>query len=103
MQEGSVVQRLARFVVARSWDDLSPAAREDLKIRVLDSLGCALGALDAQPVSALRGQVSRRKVFWFQWAPRLLVSSRFPGPRPTRRRRTTAAEAGKSRMRRNAA
>jgi 2-methylcitrate dehydratase len=56
-QQGSVVARLARFVVARSWDDLSPAAREELKIRVLDSLGCALGALDAQPVAALRGQL----------------------------------------------
>jgi 2-methylcitrate dehydratase len=56
-EEGSVVARLAHFVVARSWDDLSPAAREELKIRVLDSLGCALGALDAQPVAALRGQL----------------------------------------------
>jgi 2-methylcitrate dehydratase len=53
----TVLARLARFVVARSWDDLSPAAREELKIRVLDSLGCALGALDAQPVAALRGQL----------------------------------------------
>jgi 2-methylcitrate dehydratase len=55
--EGSVVERLARFVVARSWDDLSAAARDELKIRVLDSLGCALGALDAQPVAALHGQL----------------------------------------------
>src|ERR1043165_6062111 len=55
--DGSVVARLARFVVARSWDDLSAAAREQLKIRVLDSLGCALGALDAPPVGAVRKQV----------------------------------------------
>ncbi len=53
----TVVARLARFVVARSWDDLSTAAREELKIRVLDSLGCALGALDAPPVAAVRGQL----------------------------------------------
>jgi 2-methylcitrate dehydratase len=53
----TVLARLARFVVARSWNDLSPAAREAQKIRVLDSLGCALGALDAQPVAALRGQL----------------------------------------------
>jgi 2-methylcitrate dehydratase len=53
----TVLARMARFMVARSWDDLSPAAREELKIRVLDSLGCALGALDAQPVAALRGQL----------------------------------------------
>jgi 2-methylcitrate dehydratase len=56
-QEGFVVARLARFVVARSWDDLSLAARDELKIRVLDSLGCALGALDAQPVAAVRDQL----------------------------------------------
>jgi hypothetical protein len=31
--EGSVVARLARFVVTRSWDDLAPAARDELKIR----------------------------------------------------------------------
>ena len=49
--------RLARFVVARSWDDLSAAAREELKIRVLDSVGCALGAIEGQPVAALRGQL----------------------------------------------
>jgi hypothetical protein len=42
-QEGSVVARLACFVVARSWDDLSPAARDELKIRVLDSLGLKAG------------------------------------------------------------
>jgi len=41
----TAVARLARFVVARGWDDLSDAARGELKIRVLDALGCALGAL----------------------------------------------------------
>jgi 2-methylcitrate dehydratase len=48
------VQRLARFVCARSWDDLSADARAELKIRVLDALGCALGALTAPPVEAIR-------------------------------------------------
>jgi 2-methylcitrate dehydratase len=52
-----MVERLARFVVARSWDDLSHAARAELKIRALDALGCALGALDAPPVAAIRAQV----------------------------------------------
>ena len=51
------VERLARFVVARSWDDLSEPARGELKIRVLDALGCALGALDAAPVAAIRAQL----------------------------------------------
>lgn len=51
------VQRLARFVCARSWDDLSEEARAALKVRVLDSLGCALGALEGPPVRAIRAQV----------------------------------------------
>ena len=51
------VEHLARFVATRSWDDLSQAARRELKIRVLDALGCALGALDAPPVRAVRAVV----------------------------------------------
>ena len=51
------VERLACFVVTRSWDDLSEAARGELKIRVLDALGCALGALRAPPVRAIRAQM----------------------------------------------
>jgi 2-methylcitrate dehydratase len=53
----TAVERLAHFVVARSWDDLSDVARRELKIRVLDSLGCALGALGAPPIEAVRAQV----------------------------------------------
>ena len=51
------VERLARFVCTRGWDDLSEQARVELKIRVLDALGCALGALDAGPVCAIRGLI----------------------------------------------
>jgi 2-methylcitrate dehydratase len=50
--------RLARFVVARSWDDIPDAAREELKIRILDALGCALGALDAPPARSIRAQLA---------------------------------------------
>jgi 2-methylcitrate dehydratase len=50
----TVAARLARFIVERSWDDLSEGAREDLKIRVLDALGCALAAIEASPVRAIR-------------------------------------------------
>jgi 2-methylcitrate dehydratase len=50
----TVAARLARFVVERSWDDLSERAREELKIRVLDALGCALAAIEASPVRAIR-------------------------------------------------
>jgi 2-methylcitrate dehydratase len=51
------VERLARFVVARSWEDLSDTARSELKIRVLDALGCALRAGAAAPVAAIRAQL----------------------------------------------
>jgi 2-methylcitrate dehydratase len=49
--------RLARFVVDRSWDDLSELARTDLRIRVLDALGCALAAMEAPPVRAIRAGI----------------------------------------------
>jgi 2-methylcitrate dehydratase len=51
------VEQLARFVCTRSWNDLSTEARTALKIRVLDALGCALGALGGPPVRAIRGLV----------------------------------------------
>jgi 2-methylcitrate dehydratase len=53
----TAVERLARFVRDRSWDDMSTDARAALKIRVLDALGCALGALPGTPVQAIRAQV----------------------------------------------
>jgi 2-methylcitrate dehydratase PrpD len=34
-------EQLAAFVVRASYDDLSATARQQLKIRVLDALGCA--------------------------------------------------------------
>jgi 2-methylcitrate dehydratase len=50
-------ERLAQFVERASWEDISPAARDALKIRVLDSLGCAFGALGGEPVRAIRANV----------------------------------------------
>lgn len=51
------VERLARFAADASYDDLSETAREQLKIRVLDALACAIGALDGDPVRLVRAQV----------------------------------------------
>jgi 2-methylcitrate dehydratase len=56
----TVVARLARFVVARSWDDLSERAREELKIRVLDALGCALAANEAPSIRAISAGLDDR-------------------------------------------
>jgi 2-methylcitrate dehydratase len=50
-------ERLAAFVRRARYEDISPRAREQLKIRVLDSLGCALGALGAEPICAVRTQI----------------------------------------------
>ena len=51
------VDRLARFVVHARWEQISDGAREQLKLRVLDSLGVALGALEGEPVAMVRQQV----------------------------------------------
>lgn len=50
-------ERLAAFVEGARWEDVSPAAREALKIRVLDSLGCAFGALGGEPVRMIRKDI----------------------------------------------
>jgi 2-methylcitrate dehydratase len=48
------VEQLAQFVCDAHFDQLSDDARKQLKLRVLDSLGCALGALAAEPIAAIR-------------------------------------------------
>jgi 2-methylcitrate dehydratase len=52
------VEELAAFVVQSSYEDLSDEARQQLKIRVLDSLGCAIGALDGEPIRMLRAHLA---------------------------------------------
>lgn len=49
------VQDLAAFVSAASIGDMSVEALDQLKIRVLDTIGVAIGALDAEPIVAIRG------------------------------------------------
>jgi len=50
-------EQLATFVAGASYDDLSEAARRQLKIRILDGLGCAIGALNGGPIRLLREQI----------------------------------------------
>lgn len=50
-------EKLATFICRSVYEDLSDTAQEQLKIRILDSLGCALGALDGEPVQILRRQL----------------------------------------------
>jgi 2-methylcitrate dehydratase len=51
------VEQLASYVAKSSYADISEKARQDLKIRVLDALGCAIGALDGEPVKLIKAQV----------------------------------------------
>lgn len=50
-------EQLAAFVVQSSYDGLSEIARQQLKTRILDSLGCAIGALDGKPIQLIRKQI----------------------------------------------
>src|SRR5438309_1849000 len=51
------VERLAAFVSSASWELLTAEARDALRLRILDSLGCAIAALDSDVIRAVRGHV----------------------------------------------
>jgi len=51
------VEKLAAFVKRASYDALSREARQQLKIRILDAIGCAIGALEGEPIRLIRAQV----------------------------------------------
>ena len=50
----TLAEELASFAVRATYEDLSEPARHQLKLRVLDSLGCAIGALKGEPVRLVR-------------------------------------------------
>src|SRR5438105_1976340 len=53
------IEELATFADQVAYKDLSEDTRNQLKLRVLDSLGCCIGALDAGPTRAVRDQVDQ--------------------------------------------
>lgn len=53
-----IVHELAKFVQDSSYKDLSEEAAKQLKIRLLDSLGTAIGAVEGPPVQAIRKMVT---------------------------------------------
>ncbi len=53
-----IVHDLADYITNASYEDLSDKAVEQLKIRLLDSLGTAIGAVEGPPVKALRKMIS---------------------------------------------
>jgi 2-methylcitrate dehydratase len=50
-------ERLAQFVQRASYDALSEEARAQIKIRILDAIGCAIGAVEADVPCRIRAQV----------------------------------------------
>lgn len=53
----TLVEQLAAFVTRAQYARLSAEAGRALKVRIVDALGCALGALDGAPVVAVRAHV----------------------------------------------
>lgn len=50
-------ERLASFVASSDYASISEEARRELKVRILDSLGCAIGALSGEPTRMIREQL----------------------------------------------
>jgi 2-methylcitrate dehydratase len=51
------VEQLAAFAAQTRYEDLTERARHQLKIRILDALGCAVGALEGPPIKMLRAKI----------------------------------------------
>jgi 2-methylcitrate dehydratase PrpD len=49
---------VARFVAQTRFSTLSEETNKEFKVRVFDSLHCAIGALDSKPGRMLRAQTS---------------------------------------------
>ncbi|MEO8340402.1 MAG: MmgE/PrpD family protein, partial [Nitrospirota bacterium] len=54
----TAVERLAEFAVSAPYEELSETARQQLKIRILDALGCAIGAVEGEPVQIIRKNIA---------------------------------------------
>ena len=50
----SKLEQMAAFAHPVGYDDLSPADRQAFKLHVLDTIGCAIGALDGEPIVRAR-------------------------------------------------
>lgn len=53
----TIVQQLAKFIQQTQFKDLSEEAKKQTKIRILDSLGTAIGALEGEPVRYIRKHI----------------------------------------------
>ena len=53
----TMAEQLATFVRGARFEDLTPQMLETYKMHVLDTMGCAIGALSAQPMKKVRAMV----------------------------------------------
>lgn len=53
----SQVEQMAEFAERARFEALGPETRQQLKIRILDSLGCAIGALGSEPTRMIRSYI----------------------------------------------
>ena len=67
----TAVEQLAHFAVSAPYDELSETAREQLKIRILDALGCGIGALESTPTQIIRKNIDEFDVdLWWHFLRR---------------------------------
>ena len=52
----TVAEQLAAFAVQSDYEDLSEPVRKQVKTLVLDTLGCAIGSIAAEPIALIREQ-----------------------------------------------
>ena len=52
-----MIEQLSAFVTRASYEDLSAEAQRQIKVRVLDWLACAIGAIGYEPMRRLRNQI----------------------------------------------
>ena len=78
-------ERLAEYASSLTYDDLSESVVKEAKKRLLDSVGCAMGAYGEAPAKAARRlaeMVARREITFNQAAERLADSQRRYGGAP---------------------
>jgi 2-methylcitrate dehydratase len=54
-----MIEQLSAFVTRVSYDDLSAEARRQIKLSVLDTLACAVGAMGFEPMRRLQHQIEQ--------------------------------------------
>ena len=54
-----MIEQLSAFVTRVSYDDLSAEAQRQIKVSVLDSLACAVGAIGFEPMRRLQHQIEQ--------------------------------------------